>query len=184
MKIINLLPKNRQQELRYEALLGRLYFVVIISAFSFALVFLSQFGARVFLEKQLTQLAISTEQIKKQIDKQDNAQVREKIKQINDQVSDYKDLVDNSPKWSKLLKAFAKLPPKGVRIIGISTDETQKTIVVNGFSPTRELILDFYDRINADKENFFGLDKYLENIAKPTDVSFHLNFQFKPELIK
>lgn len=184
MKSINLLPKTRQQELRYEALLGKAYTIVCISFATFALVFLSQFAIKLYLQKQLQQVNFVSEQIKKQIDKEDNAQIKNKIKQINGQIADYKNLVDNSPRWSKMIKAFSKLPPKGVKIFSMSVDENQKIVSVNGFSPTRELVIEFYDRINADSVNFFGLEKFLENISKPTDISFHLSFQLKPELLK
>lgn len=184
MKLINLLPKVRQQELVYEALLGRLIFVIWISVFSFAIVFATQYAAKLYLQKELQLVQLEVETVTKQNNKQDNAEIKNAIQQINNQILDYKNLIETSPKWSKVLKAFVKLPPEGIRVNSFSIDELTKRLSISGFSPTRELVLEFYKNIEADSKNFSGLEKYLENISKPTDINFHMVFNINPELLK
>src|SRR5438105_6871628 len=111
MRIINLLPKIRQEDLHYETILRSLYVVVWFSVASFALVFLAQAATKIYLDGEYKQTLKDIELVKGQLDKKENADVKNKIKAINDAVADYKNLADATPKWSKVLKAFAPLPP-------------------------------------------------------------------------
>jgi Tfp pilus assembly protein PilN len=182
MNLINLLPKDRQKELLYETYLRMLYMAIAFSCLCFFTVFVVQYGVNLYLQRELISVQHTTEQLKKQLGKRDDSETKVKIKKINDQILDYKNLATVSPKWSRVIKTFVKLPPPEVRITSFSVDEARKTISISGYSPSREIVLKFYENIEADSDNFYGLEKYLENISKPTDISFKMDFFVKPEV--
>jgi len=183
MKTINLLPKIRQQELYYDGILQNILMVIILSACSFGLVFVLQFGAKFYLQNQLASTKNSIEQLKNQVNKEDNAVLKQQITQINNTVLDYKNLAAAAPQWSRLIKAFAPLPPSNVQINSFVVDSS-KTVTINGFSPSREGVIQLYNNILKDSEHFSNIDYPFENVAHATDVSFHFTFNIQPGLLQ
>ena len=184
MKLINLLPKSRQTELRYEATYHSLVVIFSLSLMSFGLVFISQFATKFYLEEKAKSLNGQIEQLKSQVDKKENADVKKKIKAVNDVISDFNNLATSSPKWSKVLKAFAPLPPSGVKISSLNIDLNKKTIMISGYSPTRELVISLYNSILQDDQDFKNIDYPLENVAKAIDINFHFTFSIQDSLLK
>ena len=166
MKTINLLPKLRQLELRYIAMLRSVWVVVMLSAASFAAVFLVQAGARLYLHAEAASIEKEIAELQEQVKKEENAKVKAQVKIANDLVSDYKNLADASPKWSK----------EGVRINNFAIDPLKKSVNISGFSATREAVIELYKNILADADNFFGIDYPLENVSKPANINFHFTF--------
>ena len=184
MKIINLLPKNRQQELRYEIILHGLWVTVSLSLVSFGLVFLVQSAAKFYLQSRDNAIKQQVVQLQSQVDKQQNTEIKAKIAAINNLVSDYQNLAAGSPHWSRVIKAFAPLPPPGLKISTFSIDATQNTVSITGLSPTRDLVISLYNNILADTNDFYGIDYPLENVVNPVNVSFHFTFKIQDKLLQ
>ncbi len=184
MKLINLLPKIRQNELRYEAVYHSLISIFIFSLFSFALVFIIQFATKFYLEIKASSLSDQIAQLKNQVNKQENADVKKQVQAINDIITDFNKLSTTSPKWSRVIKAFAVLPPEEIEIKTFMIDVTKKTISINGLSPTRELVIQLYNNILKDETNFYNIDYPLENVAKPTEINFHFTFFIRDSLLQ
>jgi Tfp pilus assembly protein PilN len=183
MKEINLLPKDRQQQLHAEILYRHWLSLIWVSVFSFVLVLLAQFGSKIYLQSRLSQINEEITVIKQQVNKNDNAELKKQIKVLNDWITDYNTLDSNSPKWSKLLKTFSAIPPEGVKITSFSVDLPSKKVTITGISPTRELVIQLYNNILADSEHFYNVDYSLENVVKAKNVSFHYSFNFKDQVI-
>jgi translation elongation factor EF-4 len=64
------------------------------------------------------------------------------------------------------------------------SDTKTKKLEVRGFSPTRELVLEFYYNIKDDTDNFASINYPLENVSRPTDVSFLFTIELKESLLK
>lgn len=184
MKEINLLPKPKQEELRSEVLLSSLYKIIGISVVSFCVVFLAQLGTKFYLNSDLGAINDKITQLKGQVNKQDNASIKTQIANINNRIGDFKNLAGATPKWSKVLKAFAVLPPQDVKINSFVLDFGRKSVTINGFSPTREKVIDTYNSILADNKEFYNIDYPLENVAKPEDINFHFTFNIRDDLLK
>ncbi len=184
MKTINLLPKKRQTELRFITVLHALFVIFFMSIATFVLVVAAQMATKMYLKNQIVVLENDIVKLRELIKKNENSQVKAQVKAANDLVSDYKNLVDLTPRWSKVIKAFVPLPPSGVKINSFAIDPQRKSININGFSPTRELVIQLYNNILDDKENFYDIDYPLENVAKPKEITFHFTFYIKDELLK
>jgi hypothetical protein len=184
MRQINLLPKPRQEEIFYQAVLRGLYAIIGISIASFALVLLAQFGIKLYLNMEYQNTENQIETIKSQVDKKENSQIKDEITDINAKIADYKNLADGAPKWSKVLKAFSTLPPQGVKINTMSVDFKNKSIMINGFAPTRELVIATYESIKKDTQDFNNINYPLENVIKPKNIDFHFTFYINDSLLK
>lgn len=184
MKIINLLPKEKQKELTYRRILRVVIYLILISGFSFALVLLLQFGMKEFLLGQEARLNLSIENLKEQVGKEENAVLKNRIQSLNNLTSDYKTLSSNLPKSSKIIRAFAPLMPSGIKITNMKIDIVRKTVEINGFSQSREQVIKLYDNIAAANKDFPNIDYPLENVAKPLNINFHFTFNFSDSVIQ
>jgi len=184
MKIINLLPKTRQQELRYEIILHSLWLFVGVSLASFILVFLVQFATKFYLQYEAGAIKQQVAQLQIQVNKQQNTEIKTKIEAANNLILDYQNLADSSPQWSKVIKAFVPLPPPGLKISNLTIDPVQKTVRITGLSPTRDLVILLYNNILADTNDFYGIDYPLENVVNPVNVSFHFTFKIQGKLLQ
>lgn len=184
MKDINLLPTNRQRELYYETILESATAVLWISILSFVLVFVAQFGVKIYLQNKSRDIDAQIKQLQGQVSKDQNAKIKAQIGVVNSQISEYQDLAGSIPKWSKVLLAFAPLPPAGLSINSFSVDAAQKSVTINGHSPTRELVLRLYNNIRQDDKDFYNIDYPLENLINATNVSFHYTFLIRAGLLK
>ncbi|HVY67689.1 MAG TPA: hypothetical protein VHA30_02245 [Patescibacteria group bacterium] len=183
MKTINLLPKTRQVELSYELSFHSLLTLFILSLLSFAAVFLVQFGVKIYLQAEDHSLAGQINELTAQVNKQENAGLKQQVQDINDKIADFNTLADTAPKWSRVLKAFASLPPAGVQIASFSVDPAAKTVTINGFSPSRDLVIQLYNNIQQDSRDFYNVDYPLDNLVKASNVNFHFTFSIKDQLM-
>ncbi len=183
MKLINLLPKSRQQELRYERVFHSFLVVVWFSIASFILVIGVQLAAKIYLQAEVVRVAADIQNLKSQVSKSENEQLKKKITSINNYITDFKNL-STIPKWSKALIAFSALPPEDVGITAFNLDIKTKAVRIQGFAPTREVVDEFYKNIIADTKEFTGVDYPLENVAKPKDNDLHFTFYVKEELVQ
>ncbi len=184
MRIINLLPKDKQEELKHEAIYHGLVKLVWISLFTYLLVFGSQLGTKAYLEYKATTLESDIERLKQQVNKQDNAAIKKEITGINNIVNDFKSLYEGAPHWSNVLKEFSKLPPTSVTISSLQVDLKTKAVSINGYAPTREAVIELYNNILRDEKHFTGVDYPLENVAKPTENNFHFTFYVQDAVLK
>lgn len=179
MKRINLLPKPRQNELMFERLYHNVVVAVVLAVCILLTGVLSQLIVWAYLERSQVSLAADIERLKAQTSKTENAQLKQEIRLVNSQMKDFDQLAAAEPKWSEVLDAFASQVPSGIKISQFNADSKNLTVDISGYSPTRDLVIDLYNNINADDAHFKNIDYPLENIAKPTDVQFHFTFSIQ-----
>ena len=176
MKRVNLLPQHKQSELYYEDLYRSVTTWVILCSAILVIGILAQIAVWVYLEHKQQSIIEEVGQLQQQIDKSENAEVKQEIREINTLMTDFENLYSAAPQWSKVLKAFVRLVPAGVEISSFTADHKTGSIEISGYSPTREQVIELYNNINADKDHFKNINYPLENVAKPTDIQF--NFEF------
>ncbi len=176
MKRINLLSKTKQTELFYEDLYRGVVTLAVLGVFVLLAGIAAQIAVWIYLDQKEVSVVAQVAAIQQQIDESENAQLKAEVRQINALMSDFETLAKQTPEWSKVLKAFTKLVPNGVRISGFQADATTGTIEITGYSPTRESVIELYNNINGDKENFKEINYPLENVSQPTDIIFNYTF--------
>lgn len=176
MKRINLLPKSKQQELVYERALYSVTVAIVIATVILLLGVLVQFGVWTYLNRKVQASAAEIEELKRVANKSENANVKEQIKAVNAKLNDFSNLTAKTPHWADVLAAFVKNVPEGVKITNFNADAEKNEVSINGFSPSRDLVIDLYNNINADKEHFQNINYPLENVTQPTNVQFNFTF--------
>lgn len=176
MKRINLLPQHKQTDLYYEDLYRSVTTLVILSVLILLLGIVAQIFVWIYLDRQEVAISAEVADLQQQIDKSENAQVKLEIREINTLMADFESLSKSTPKWSTVLKSFARLVPNGVLITTFVADSKTGEIEISGYSPTRDQVIELYNNINGDKEHFKNINYPLENVAKPVDVQFNFLF--------
>lgn len=176
MKRINLLPQHKQSDLYYEDLYHSVTTLVVLSIVILLLGVVAQVFVWIYLDRQEKVLTTEVVELQQQIDKSENAQVKQEIREINTLMTDFESLYLSTPQWSRVLKSFARLIPDGVLISSFVADSKTGEIEISGYSPTREQVIELYNNINGDKEHFKNINYPLENVAKPVDVQFNFSF--------
>lgn len=176
MKRINLLPKIKQRELAFEQTLYSVRVAVIFAVIILLFGVVVQFGVWVYLNRKIKFNEAQIEQYKLLANKSENASVKEQILKANSQITDFATLSAKTPKWSSVLAVFVHNVPIGVKIISFEANSAKQEINISGFSPSRDLVIDLYNNINADKEHFKNINYPLENVTRPNNVMFHFTF--------
>lgn len=176
MKRINLLPRTKQQELSYERVFYSVAMAAIFGVLIMLLGVVAQFGAYVYLDRKDKAMDTEIEQLKGVANKTENAEIKKQIRVVNAQIDDFTKLSSLTPQWSEVVSAFIKNIPADVKITQFSADTETGVIDIQGFSPTRDLVIDLYNNIKADKEHFENINYPLGNVTKPTNVRFLFNF--------
>jgi len=184
MRIINLLPKPKQQELRFRKLYFSLVTFTVLASITFLLVVVGQVATRLYLQYDQKNIETGIERLKNISNKEENAALKARIKLINNQITDFNNIMNGSPKWSKVLRAFAVVVPEQVTIQTLTAEAGKKQVQITGFSPGRELVIALYNNIAADKTNFTTIDYPLENVTRPADVYFHFTFTVADSLLQ
>jgi Tfp pilus assembly protein PilN len=155
-----------------------------LSIFMLLLVFVGQFTTRFYIREIDHSYESQIEQLKLETDKQENADLKKQIQDINAIVADYNQLASSTPKWSAVVTAFAGHVPEGVKLQTFSADAAKLKIDIAGISPTREKVIELYNSIAGDTEHFANIDYPLENIARPVNVPFHFTFFIKEDFLR
>jgi Tfp pilus assembly protein PilN len=183
MKLVNLLPKIKQKELIYEEAYHSMVVFIEIGIATLLLVFAAQFGSRFYIGQVERRYDKDIQELKQVTDKQENAELKKQIQDINAVVGDYNQLAVGTPQWSKVMQAFAHDVPEGVSVQTFLADGAKLKIDISGVSPTREKIIELHRNISSDTDHFEKIDYPLENIARPTDTPFHFTFYLKPQVL-
>lgn len=184
MKQINLLPKPKQEELRYEIIFYSFVRCIVVCSVLFAFILGVQFASRLYIEQLTANATLGIEQLQKKANKQEDTSIKDKIQGINNFLFDYNILGSLTPHWSRALYSFVVLIPNDVKIATFNGDLSKNKIDISGFSPTREAVIALYNNIKSDGANFLNIDYPLENVAKPTNIRFHFTFYIKDTLLK
>jgi hypothetical protein len=75
------------------------------------------------------------------------------------------------------------LPPLTVHIGTLEANVTKKQITITGYGAERDPVIALHDVIFADKDHFKNVDYPLENIAQPSNISFHYTFTIQDSLL-
>jgi Tfp pilus assembly protein PilN len=176
MKRINLLPKLKQNELAHEKLFYSIAVAAVIGVAILLFGVLVQVGVRVYLDRSLKSVNEQIEQMRLIANKSENAAIKQEIQLVNAQINDFAQLTKQTPQWSSVLAAFVRHVPEGVKITQFEAKTLKSEISISGYSPSRDLVIDLYNNINADKENFKNINYPLENVTQPTNVKFFFDF--------
>jgi len=180
--MINLLPPQQKEELLEEKkynlvlILGILFLIFLIS------LILILFSIKIFISGEVEAQKILFLEEEKKFKESQIQNLEEKINASNQTLSKLNLFYQNQLNLTEILEKISETLPSGTYLTNLNFSllttpaegETQKylaQISLTGFSPTREILLEFKE--NLEKEEPFGGIYFLpSNWVKPIDIDF------------
>lgn len=183
MKQVNLAVPEDRQLLKF-LILRRLGLRVVLIGFMFVLTAIALSGVSVWYVLRVQKQALAEiSELQKKENVSDYGKVRDEIKEINNFIGDTSTIFERVPKFSRATDAIFKVLPSDISLQSLSFEVSKKQVVITGFSPTRESVLELHRRISTDKQTFAQIDYPLENLARPKNVPFFFTVTFADKII-
>jgi len=176
--MINLLPPTEKQELKYYYIF---HFILAIGIYCILFIFILTalnigiFYFLKFYEKSLNaniEASLSDEDIK------EIKLLEEKFIDFNNKLIIFKTETSRKRAY-EFFRKFSQDLPENIKVIGLTysvDDKNNFKIFFQGYAPTREAFLAFIENLKADK-TYKNIVSPIQNIIKPIDVEFSINFE-------
>ncbi|MEZ4180381.1 MAG: hypothetical protein R3B41_02625 [Candidatus Doudnabacteria bacterium] len=180
---LNLLPHFKQEEIYFEKVTYAVGVAITVSTIILLIGVVLQVVVSIFLVQQVDSIDSQIVSLTKSVDETENTALKKEIKAINDVMTDFKNLQNTTPEWAEVIDSISRQIPSGVLIDNLGANLETRAIEISGFAPTRELVIELYNNIKADREHFEDINYPLENVSKPVDVDFYYTFYVKEEFL-
>jgi Tfp pilus assembly protein PilN len=183
MKLINLLPKAEQRELKLQSFADQLTMFWICAIVSIVFFVALTYTAKIYLEGQMTETESQIAVEKQVLKSSDNELLKKQVETMNAQIAGIKNLQSQHYNWSAALMELARLIPPDMIIDTLDAERATGEIHIEGMSATRESVLLFW--ANMHKSEYFGdINFPLSNLNFPTNDPYEFTFYVVPEAIK
>jgi len=187
--MINLLPLQQKEELLEEEKYNLVLILGILFLIFFISLILILFSIKIFIsgEVEVQKILLSAEE--KRFKESQIQNLEEKINISNQTLSKLDLFYQNQLNLTEILEKTSETLPSGTYLTNLNfsllttpaegkAPQYVAQISVSGFSPTREILLEF--KKNLEKEEPFG-EIYFppSNWVKPIDIDFSVNFKIK-----
>lgn len=178
MKVtINLLPKDKKNEIQTQRTAGVVLKIGLSAAFA-VVVFAVFLGACLFIIN--IQKSVAQEEAQKMSEVKvysEIQQFREVVEKYYGQVQEIDEYLDNEKSYVGLLEKINEILPREVFLQEISIDE--EAMEISGHSRTREALIEFRDRL--EEEEFGKIDAPISNFTASKDINFIFTINFNKE---
>ena len=184
MKLINLLPKDEQKELKLELIASQVASFWVFAVLSLVALFTLSFTAEILLKQTIENKNEEIAGQKRSLEAADIKEVEQQVVALNDQIKAIRNLQQQHYYWSKALVEIGNLTPQNLHFSILSFDRSSGKVEVTGTAGSRASVIEFW--ANIKRSNLFkNIDFPLANMEKATDGGFSYTFYInEPEIKK
>jgi Tfp pilus assembly protein PilN len=183
MKIINLLPKEEQQQLKLDIVNHQLrvfWTIILISIVAFvALGFGTQQYLRLSVKNVDEQIAMN----KAKLESADIKALQQQVIKLNQHIKEIKTIRSQQYKWSEVLLEIARVMPAEVQLNSIKIDRATGEVIILGKAENRDTIIEVWSQIKKSSM-FYDVNFPLPNLEQPVNGNFTYTFFINLENIK
>jgi Tfp pilus assembly protein PilN len=183
MKIINLLPKNEQKEVKLQFFAHSQLVFWIWIVISLVLFLILTLLAKIYLNNVQNQVAIEISQKQEELKSSDNAILKQQVETLNTQIKTIKTLQGQHVYWSNALVELGNLLAPDIQLNSLSIDRTTGKIDLQGTAGNRESVLKFWSDIHKS-QYFQNIDFPLSNLNKSAGDPFTFTFYANLDKLK
>lgn len=183
MRLINLLPKEEQKEIRLELLTASVknFWIWIIA--SLIILFALAFAANVFLKQSAQGIEAEIQSKQELLKSADTRKLEGEVGELNNAIKTIEVLGQNHYYWSNALIELGNIIPTDVTVDLLTLNRASGKVDMAGIAKDRESVLKFWASIYKSK-HFHKINFPLANLEKARDDPFTFTFYIKPEVIK
>lgn len=183
MKIINLLPKDEQEQLRLDLVnhqLRTFWFIVVISLVIFGGIGL---GTQQYLKYALKKVERDIVSTRAKLETADIRATQNQVLKLNENVTEIENIRSQQNKWSEVLLEIARITPDGVQMNSIQIERATGQVDLLGKALDRDTVIEMWANIKKS-EMFYDVNFPLPNLEKPEDANFTYTFYIHMDKIK
>jgi Tfp pilus assembly protein PilN len=183
MKIINLLPKDEQRQLKLDMVNHqlRVFWAIILSSIILfvALGFATQQYLRLSVKKVDEQIAVN----KAKLESADIKELQQQVLKLNQNIKEIKTVRGQQYKWSEVMLEIARVMPAEVQLNSLQIERATGKIIVLGKAEDRDTVIAVWSQIKKSPM-FYDVNFPLPNLEQPVDGNFTYTFFINLENIK
>jgi Tfp pilus assembly protein PilN len=183
MKIINLLPKDEQRQLRLDIINHqlRVFWAIILASMLI-------FGALGIGTYQYLRLSVNNvdEEIALNRAKLETADIRDlqqQVLKLNQNIKEIKTIRGQQYKWSEVLLEIGQVMPSQVQLNSVEIERGTGKVVILGRAEDRDMVIETWSRLKKS-EMFTDVNFPLPNLEQPVNGNFTYTFFIDLEKIK
>jgi len=171
---INLLPPEAKTELFQEKIKKLIIILGILILLFFISLTLILFAVKTYISTKVTSFEVLVESEEKQLETSASKDLKEKVTFMNKNLSKLNSFYQGQVNLIKIFETIADILPSGMYLVDFSYQRNTSEVMLSGFAPYRETLLDF--KKNIEKE---FPDSYFppQNWIKSRDINFQVKFK-------
>lgn len=184
--MINLIAPKEKEKLfleKIKRIIIILWFLLFFFIICLILVFLA---VRIYAKSQFQSQQSITLSAKEEFKKEKIEEVKQKVEIVNSSLEKMKSFYDNKIYFSSLIERISENLPKDIylddfSIIFVKRPSEEKYVIevsLEGFSPTREDLLEFKSSLEEEKD-FINVSFPASNWVKKVDINFSASFEIE-----
>lgn len=171
MQRINIIPTKLKKEIKmrkiYNSVRKLFLMLLIFTSFNAIVLVLAEVVLKTHLADTNNQSKLITTSTKDYV---------QKVKEINEQVTQIAEIQNNNVAWSNLLQYLSNNSQENnIEFNKISIDQTKNSLTLNGKCKTRKDLLAFKSSIESNK-NFSNINFPIKNLLEKENIIFDISF--------
>lgn len=171
---INLLPPKAKTELFQEEIKKLIIISGILVLLFFTSLTLILFAVKTYISAKVASYEILVESEQKQLETPATKDLKQKVTLINKNLSKLNSFYQEKANLIGVFETIADILPSEMYLVNFSYQEKTSEIILSGFAPYRETLLEF--KKNIEKE-FPGSYFPPQNWIKSKDIDFQVKFK-------
>lgn len=183
MKIINLLPKDEQHQLKLDIVnhqLRMFWTIIVISVLLFVGL---GFATQQYLKLSVKRVDQEIAQNKAKLETADIKALQQQVIKLNQNIKEIKSVRAQQYKWSEVLLEIARVMPDEVQLNSIQIKRATGEIVILGQAEDRETVIEVWSQIKKSSM-FKDVNFPLPNLEQPVNGNFTYTFFINLDTIK
>ena len=183
MKLINLLPKSENRELKLTLLGQQMVNFWVYVGFSLLVFFILALAVNVFLRSEITKNNNQIETKKQELASSNTQQLESRVQALNSQIRAIDNLRDNHYNWSQVLLELSRVTPDDAKVNVLNIERSTGKIEVAGNALTRDAVIEFWANVKKSKY-FRNINFPFSNLEKDKNAQFEYTFYVNLDNIK
>jgi Tfp pilus assembly protein PilN len=183
MKLINLLPKSENRELKLTLLGQQMINFWIYVSLSLIVFFILALAVNVFLRSEITKNNNVIESKKQELSSSNTQQLEARVQALNSQIRAIDNLRENHYNWSEVMLELSRVTPEDVRLNVVSIERASGKVEVTGNGLTRDAVIEFWANVKKSKY-FRNINFPFSNLEQDKNAQFEYSFYVNFDSIK
>lgn len=183
MKIINLLPKEEQRQLKLDIANHQLRVFWIVVFCSLLVLGVMGVGTQQYLRLSVKRIEQDIAQNQAKLETADIKVLQQQVLQLNQNIRELKNVRGQQHKWSEVLLELSRVIPSDVQINSVLITRATGEVIIVGRAQNRDVVIETWSQLKKSPM-FADVNFPLPNLEQPINGNFTYTFFINLENIE